>query len=72
MTEHMSDAQIARLEALQGAAPLIGRKNEGPFKGSEPVEISDLVDVAEYIIAGIHPLTRYEEMGMRDDTTSNA
>jgi|GEM_PF-5951755 len=61
MTEHLSDAQIARLEALQNAAPLIGRKIEGPFKGREPLEVNDLVDVAEYILTGLHPMARFEE-----------
>ena len=61
MTEHMSDQQIARLEALQSAAPLVGRKNDGAFKGSDPTDINDLVDVAEYIIDGVHPMTRYYE-----------
>lgn len=60
-TEHLSDQQLARLEALQGAAPLVGRKTEGPFKAVEPVEINDLIDVAEYIIDRVHPMTSYYE-----------
>lgn len=61
MTEHLSNQQIARLEALQSAAPVIGRRSKGPFGPSEPADVSDLVDLAEYIIAGIHPMNRYEE-----------
>lgn len=61
MTQHLSDQQIARLEALQSAAPLIGRKREGPFGAVEPTEINDLVDLAEYIIAGVHPMASYYE-----------
>jgi hypothetical protein len=58
MTEHLSDQQLARLEALQAASPL-GRTSTGAFGGSKPCEIPELVDIAEYIINGIHPMDRY-------------
>jgi hypothetical protein len=58
MTEHLSDQQLARLEALQ-AAGTVGRTTTGAFGGSKPPEIPELVDLAEYIIAGVHPMDRY-------------
>ncbi len=61
MTEHLSDQQTARLEALQGAAPLIGRRSDGAFKAVEPRDVNELVDVAEYIIAGVHPMDSYRK-----------
>lgn len=60
MTEHLSDQQIARLEALK-AASTVGRTTTGPFGGSTPPDTTDLVDLAEYIIAGTHPHDRYED-----------
>lgn len=59
-TEHLSDQQIARIEALQVASSL-GRKTTGPFGASTPAEITDLVDLAEYILNGTHPMDRYGE-----------
>lgn len=59
-TEHLSDQQIARLEALQ-AASSVGRKTGGPFGPSTPPDVPELVDLAEYIIAGVHPMDRYTE-----------
>lgn len=59
MTEHLSDEQNARLEALQ-AAGTIGRKTTGAFGGSTPADVPELVDLAEYIIAGTHPIDRYD------------
>ncbi len=66
MTEHLSDQQKARLEALERAAPLIGRRSEGAFKAVEPRDVNDLVDVAEYIIAGVHPMDSYKEREKSD------
>ena len=60
-TEHLSDQQIARIEALQAAQPLIGRKSEGMFKGVEPVDVNELVDLSEYILTGDHPMKRFFE-----------
>lgn len=59
-TEHLSDLQLARLEALQAAAT-IGRKTNGPFAGSIPPEVLELVDLAEYILNGKHPLAPFLE-----------
>lgn len=60
MTEHLFPHQIARLEALQ-AASSVGRKTAGLLGASTPPDVPELVDLAEYIIAGIHPYDRYEE-----------
>ena len=60
MTEHLSDQQMARLEALH-AAREVGRTTTGAFGGAKPPEIPELVDLAEYIIAGIHPMDRYAD-----------
>lgn len=60
MTEHLSDQQHARLEALT-AAYGVSRTSTGTFGGSTPPETTDLVDLAEYIVKGIHPLDRYED-----------
>jgi hypothetical protein len=59
MTEHLNEEQIARLEALQGASQILGRKSEGAFKAVSYPDIPELVDVAEYIVNGIHPMDRY-------------
>jgi hypothetical protein len=59
-TEHLSDQQLARLEALQAASPL-GRTSSGAFGGSKPCEIPELVDLAEYIVRGAHPMDRYDK-----------
>lgn len=56
----MNEEQATRLEALQGAASVLGRKSEGAFKAASHPEVTDLVDVAEYIVSGLHPLGRYE------------
>jgi hypothetical protein len=61
MTEHLSDQQIARVEALRASSTILGRRSEGPFKTNSHPDVPDLVDVAEYIIRGIHPHDRYEE-----------
>lgn len=58
--EHLSNQQIARVEALNAAAPLI-RKTGSPFGPTTPPETQDLVDLAEYIVAGTHPMDRYSE-----------
>ena len=60
MTEHLSDQQLARLEALKEAGS-IGRTTTGAFGGSKPAEIPELVDLAEYIVAGVHPMDRYSD-----------
>jgi hypothetical protein len=57
-TEHLSDKQLARVEALQQASA-VGRKSAGPFGGATPPDTQDLVDLAEYILNGTHPLDRY-------------
>lgn len=60
MTEHLSDQQLARLEALK-AASTVGRTSTGAFGGYKPPDIPEIVDLAEYIIRGIHPMDRYQE-----------
>lgn len=60
MTEHLSDQQLARLEALT-AAREVGRTTTGAFGGAKPPEIPELVDLAEYIIKGVHPMDRYAD-----------
>jgi hypothetical protein len=60
-TEHLNDQQIARLEAVQSAATVLGRKSDGAFKAVTYPDTADLVDIAEYIVVGIHPLERYAE-----------
>lgn len=57
----MNDEQSTRLEALQGASSILGRKSEGAFKAVTHPEIPELVDLAEYVVRGIHPLDRYRE-----------
>lgn len=59
-TEHLSDQQTARLEALQ-AASTVGRTTTGAFGGYKPPDIPELVDLAEYIIRGVHPMDRYAD-----------
>jgi len=64
--EHLSDQQIARVEALK-VASTIGRKTTGPFGASTPAETTDLVDLAEYILRGIHPMDRYNTEEVKPD-----
>jgi len=62
-TEHtskLSDKQIARVEALQQASS-VGRRSTGPFGATTPPDTTDLVDLAEYILNGTHPMDRYTE-----------
>jgi len=70
-TEHLSDKQLARLEALQAAAPL-GRKTTGPFGAATPPDTTDLVDLAEYILNGIHPMDRYDSKEVKDEQDAGA
>lgn len=65
-TEHLNEEQAARLEALQ-AASSVGRTSSGAFGGYKPPDIPEIVDLAEYIIAGIHPMDRYSDK--REETT---
>jgi hypothetical protein len=69
-TEHLSDQQIARLEALH-AAREVGRTTTGAFGGAKPPDIPELVDLAEYIIHGIHPMDRYYEDQQAKEVKSN-
>jgi hypothetical protein len=46
MTEHLSEQQLARMEAVKVASVAAD-------------ETSDIVDLAEYIINGTHPMDRY-------------
>ena len=63
--QYLSEKQLARVEALKVAAPILGRRSDGVFKGSEPVDPGSLADVAEYILSGLHPMDRYNEDGDR-------
>ena len=58
--EHLSDQQIARVEALH-AGREVGRKIPSAFGGATPPDVPELVDLAEYILHGIHPMDRYSE-----------
>jgi hypothetical protein len=58
--EHLSDQQIARVEALH-AGREVGRKIPSAFGGATPPDVPELVDLAEYILHGIHPMDRYYE-----------
>jgi hypothetical protein len=66
MTEHLSDQQIARVEALH-AAREVGRTTTGAFGGAKPPDIPELVDLAEYIIRGVHPMDRYDTTEEKSD-----
>jgi hypothetical protein len=68
-TEHLSEQQVARLEALQ-AARSVGSKTTGPLGTTSPPDIYDLVSLAEYIIHGTHPFDRYEEVSDEDSDAS--
>ena len=56
--EHLSDQQIARVEALTVARE-VGRKTGGPFGPVTPADVPEMVDIAEYVINGTHPMDRY-------------
>lgn len=56
--DHLSDQQIARVEALKAARD-VGVTSAGPFGARTPPEIPELVDLSEYILHGTHPLDRY-------------
>lgn len=59
MTEHLSDQQHVRLEALKASAALASTSG-GPFGPRTPPGVPELVDLAEYIVAGTHPMDRYD------------
>lgn len=65
-TEHLSEQQAARLEALL-AAREVSRTTTGALGGSRPPDVPDLVDLAEYIIHGLHPHDRYSDQEMKPD-----
>lgn len=52
---YLSDQQLARVEALKQAQPLV-RTPKGPFGAVEPPELNDLVDLAVFILEGKHPM----------------
>lgn len=60
----LSDQQIARAEALR-TAKAVGSKTQ--LGGSVPPDSTDLVDLAEYILHGNHPLDRYKEVEDEQD-----
>jgi len=64
--EHLSDQQIARVEALH-ASREVGRKSAGPFGAQTPPDTTDLVDLAEYILNGTHPMDRYTDEKEKPD-----
>src|SRR5262245_50200390 len=69
--EHLSDQQIARVEALR-AASSIGTKVASPFGGRTPPDVPELVDLAEYILKGTHPMEHYWREEQTDDTTGKS
>lgn len=64
--EHLDDQQIARVEALTVARE-VGRKTGGPFGPVTPPDVPEMVDIAEYIVRGIHPMDRYDQEAPRGD-----
>lgn len=64
--EHLSDQQIARVEALMVARD-VGRKTGGPFGPVTPADVPEMVDIAEYIISGTHPMDRYADAEEKPD-----
>lgn len=64
--EHLSDQQIARVEALMVARE-VGRKTGGPFGSVTPVDVPELVDLSEYILNGTHPMDRYADAEEKPD-----
>ncbi len=68
--EHLSDQQIARVEALHAARDA-GRKSAGPFGAQTPPDVPELVDLAEYILHGIHPMDRYHEDQYAKEVSEN-
>lgn len=66
LNDYFDVEQAARAVALT-IADQIGRST-GAFSGSEPAEITGLVDLADYIIHGEHPLDRYSEEEEPNDT----
>lgn len=69
--EHLSDQQIARVEAL-GAARETSRRTGGPFGPVTPVDVPELVDLSEYILHGIHPMDRYTDTKEEDSGDEHA
>lgn len=63
--EHLSDQQIARVEALTVAREVV-RTSSSAFGGTALPEVPELVDVAEYIISGTHPMDSHQERMLRE------
>lgn len=57
-TEFLNDEQKARVGALRVAHPFL-RATGGMFGPTTPGAVTDLVDLAEYIVRGLHPHDRY-------------
>lgn len=53
--DHLDHEQTARVEALQAARD-VGKTIPSLFGGTNPPDTTDLVDLAEYIISGTHPM----------------
>jgi hypothetical protein len=66
----LSDQQLARIEALKAAQPLV-RTSKGAFGGVEPPELNDLVDLAVFILEGKHPMAdHYAMLAQRSTDTA--
>lgn len=62
----LSEAQQARLEAVEASAAVLKKRTapKGPLAsgGSEPADVGDICDLAEYILLGTHPMARYADV----------
>lgn len=59
--EYLNDGQIARAAALNIAREVLADKKTAgvftPNSSTLPVSVADLVDVAEYVVAGTRPVS---------------
>jgi hypothetical protein len=66
--EVFTDEQLARAKALDTARGVLVTK-VGFASGEVNVPVAEIVDLAEYIITGAHPLDRYDEAAPAAVTT---
>lgn len=58
--ENLSEEQRARADALFIARD-VSKKTGSPFGPVTPADVPEIVDLAEYVVRGVHPMDRYTD-----------
>lgn len=69
MSEHLSEKQLARAQALKVAREI---SRTGAFGSVTLPDVPELIDVAEYILRGVHPYDRVEVVTQIAEEASEA